>query len=51
MSGDHKKIKQRRRAASIERTAKKRPDLLKSADLNEEDNKLLLKYKQKEGME
>jgi len=51
MSGDHKKIKQWRRAASIGRTAKKRPDLLQTADLNEEDRKLLLKYKQKEGME
>ncbi len=51
MSGDHKKIEQWRRAASINRTAAKRPDLLSAAKLNDEDRKLLLNYKQKDEME
>jgi tRNA (guanine37-N1)-methyltransferase len=51
MSGDHKKIEQWRRAASINRTATKRPDLLPTAELNDEDKKLLLNYKQKDEME
>lgn len=41
LSGDHKKIEQWRRTASIKRTEAKRPDLLQSADLNDEDRKLL----------
>ena len=51
MSGDHKKIEQWRRAASINRTATKRPDLLRTADLSDEDRKFLLNCKHKEGME
>jgi len=51
MSGDHKKIEQWRRAASISRTATKRPDLLRTADLSDQDRKSLLNCKHKEGME
>lgn len=51
ISGDHKKIEQWRRAASLNQTAAKRPDLLHTADLSDEDRNLLLNYKQKEGME
>jgi tRNA (guanine37-N1)-methyltransferase len=44
MSGDHKKIEQWRRAASLKRTAVRRPDLLRSADVSEEDRNVLLHY-------
>jgi len=51
LSGDHKKIEQWRRTASIKRTEAKRPDLLRSADLNDEDRKILLNNKHREGTE
>jgi tRNA (guanine37-N1)-methyltransferase len=45
LSGDHKKIEQWRRAASLARTAARRPDLLSGADVSDEDRKVLLNYK------
>jgi len=51
LSGDHKKIERWRRAASLERTATRRPDLLKGAELGEEDRKVLLNYKHRQEME
>jgi len=51
MSGDHKKIEQWRRTASLERTADRRPDLLHSADLSDKDRNVLLNYKHRQGME
>lgn len=51
LSGDHKKIEQWRRAAALSRTAARRPDLLNSADLSDEDRKVLLNYKQRQEME
>ena len=48
MSGDHKKIEQWRHVASFSRTATKRPDLLRIADLSDEDRKFLLNCKHKE---
>lgn len=41
LSGDHKKIDEWRRRKSLERTYKRRPDLLARADLTEEDTKIL----------
>ena len=51
LSGDHKKIEQWRRAASLERTLARRPDLLESADLSDEDRKVLLNYKHRQETE
>lgn len=41
LSGDHKKIELYRRHKALEETLKKRPDLLKKANLTEEDIKFL----------
>ncbi|MFC1580901.1 tRNA (guanine(37)-N(1))-methyltransferase, partial [Thermodesulfobacteriota bacterium] len=41
LSGDHEKIRLWRRAESIKRTLKRRPDLLKEARLNPEDKAIL----------
>lgn len=40
MSGHHKNVEDFRRRQSVIRTAQKRPDLLKNADLSEEEKKL-----------
>ena len=47
ISGNHKKINEWRRHQSLFRTWKKRPDMLKTANLSKEDKKYLLKYKGK----
>ena len=47
LSGHHKNIEKWRRKQSLYRTWKKRPDMLKTAPLSEEDKKYLLKYKGK----
>lgn len=44
LSGHHKNIETWRREQSLIRTAKKRPDLLKKANLSKEDKKILEKY-------
>lgn len=41
LSGDHEKIKSWRRAESLKRTKKRRPDLLEKIELNDEDKALL----------
>jgi len=41
LSGDHAHIAQWRKRASLERTLRRRPDLLKSAHLNDEDRRIL----------
>lgn len=41
LSGDHEKIRKWRRARSLERTLKRRPDLLEKAALTEEDLEIL----------
>jgi tRNA (guanine37-N1)-methyltransferase len=41
LSGDHEKIRLWRRAQSLRRTLKRRPDLLEKAELTEEDEALL----------
>jgi tRNA (guanine37-N1)-methyltransferase len=41
LSGDHARIAAWRRAASLRRTAKRRPDLLERAELDEDDQKIL----------
>jgi len=51
LSGDHGKIEMWRRAASLKRTAVRRPDLLRSADLSDEDRKVLLNYKHRQETE
>ncbi len=51
LSGDHKKIERWRRAASLERTLARRPDLLESAKLSDEDRKVLLNYKHRQETE
>jgi len=43
LSGDHQKIARWRRERSLERTFRRRPDLLKEAQLTEEDKKFLKK--------
>lgn len=48
LSGDHKKIDQWRREQALERTFRKRPDMLEKADLTKEDKKVLDKLKNKE---
>lgn len=40
-SGDHAKIRKWRRQQSLQRTAERRPDLLKKAELNDADRKML----------
>ncbi|MCK8816557.1 tRNA (guanosine(37)-N1)-methyltransferase TrmD [Natroniella sulfidigena] len=46
LSGDHGRIEQWRRKKALENTLHKRPDLLKQADLSEQDQKLLAEIKQ-----
>jgi len=46
LSGDHQKIAAWRRKKSIEQTLSKRPELLDSADLTEEDEKVLARLRQ-----
>ncbi len=46
LSGNHAQIEKWRRAQSLSRTWKKRPDLLEDLDLNEADQKLLDQIKQ-----
>ena len=46
LSGDHQKIAAWRRKKSIEHTLSKRPELLDSADLTEEDEKVLARLRQ-----
>ena len=41
LSGNHEEIRKWRRAQSLERTLKKRPDLLESASLTKEDRRIL----------
>ncbi len=41
LSGDHARIAQWRRRASLEKTLRRRPDLLKTANLNGEDRRIL----------
>src|SRR5260221_11577164 len=41
LSGDHAKLEKWRREQSLERTFKKRPDMLEKADLSKEDRKFL----------
>lgn len=48
LSGDHKKIDVWRREQALERTLRKRPDMLEKADLTKEDKKILDKLKSKE---
>ncbi len=41
LSGDHEKIRKWRRQQALKKTVQKRPDLLRTANLSEEDTKLL----------
>ena len=45
LSGNHEEIRKWRRAQALERTLKRRPDLLETAPLTEEDRKVLQKLK------
>jgi tRNA (guanine37-N1)-methyltransferase len=45
LSGDHAKVGRWRREQSLRRTLRRRPDLLESASLGEDDCKLLEKIK------
>ncbi|MBW1805280.1 MAG: tRNA (guanosine(37)-N1)-methyltransferase TrmD [Deltaproteobacteria bacterium] len=45
LSGDHEKIRVWRRTESLKRTLERRPDLLKKAELSEEDKILMVKAK------
>ena len=47
LSGDHEKIRLWRRKESLKRTLERRPDLLKTAQLNEEDKGILAKLQNK----
>ncbi len=46
LSGHHENIRRWRRKQTLRRTLERRPDLLKSAKLTEEDNKLLTEIKE-----
>jgi tRNA (guanine37-N1)-methyltransferase len=46
LSGDHEKIRIWRRNRSLNRTLKRRPDILEKAPLNKEDRKLLAKIEE-----
>jgi tRNA (guanine37-N1)-methyltransferase len=45
LSGDHAKIDKWRREQALERTFRKRPDMLEKANLSESDKKFLEKLK------
>ena len=47
LSGDHEKIRVWRRTQALKRTLERRPDLLETAGLNDEDKDILLKLKMK----
>jgi tRNA (guanine37-N1)-methyltransferase len=47
LSGDHEKIRVWRRTQSLKRTLERRPDLLETAGLKDEDKDILLKLKTK----
>jgi len=51
LSGDHKKIERWRKKESLRRTLLKRPDLLKKANLSEDELELLREVIKEEGME
>ncbi len=46
LSGDHAKVDRWRREKSLERTFKRRPDLLEKADLDEKDQIYLARYRE-----
>jgi tRNA (guanine37-N1)-methyltransferase len=48
LSGDHGKIEKWRREQSLQRTLKKRPDMLEKAELSEKDKKFVEGLKQQE---
>jgi tRNA (guanine37-N1)-methyltransferase len=48
LSGDHKRIERWRRKESLRRTLKRRPDLLETAPLSEEDRKIIEELKSEE---
>jgi tRNA (guanine37-N1)-methyltransferase len=48
LSGDHGKIDKWRRQQALERTLRKRPDMLETAELTKEDKKFLDGLKSKE---
>ena len=45
LSGNHEEIRKYRRASALERTLKRRPDLIGSARLNEEDRRILSEFR------
>ena len=47
LSGDHAKIDKWRREQALERTFRKRPDMLEKADLSKEDLKFIEKLRTK----
>lgn len=49
LSGDHEKIRLWRRAQALKRTLERRPDLLKTAKLTEEDKRILAEIGQAKG--
>jgi tRNA (guanine37-N1)-methyltransferase len=51
LSGHHANVERWRRKESIRRTLRRRPDLLKRAELTEDDLKLLAEVKREEGIE
>jgi len=51
LSGDHKKIAEWRSAESLNRTLKRRPDLIQKADLTDKEKKQLENIKESERLE
>ncbi len=51
ISGDHKKVKQWRKAEAIKKTLRRRPDLLKKAALDKEECEIINKIKKTERLE
>jgi tRNA (guanine37-N1)-methyltransferase len=48
LSGDHGKVEKWRREQALQRTFKKRPDMIEKAELSEKENKFIEGLREKE---
>jgi tRNA (guanine37-N1)-methyltransferase len=49
VNGDHDEIRKWRRRSALQKTLRNRPDLLRGAELNKEDRKLLAEIQAEQG--
>jgi len=49
VNGDHDEIRKWRRRSALQKTLRNRPDLLRDAELNKEDRKLLAEIEAEQG--